>query len=70
MRASVFETTDSEILRRDKYMEKWDPIPYHWSDTHYAGPFDFAFYENDANNLNSGKVYLQAAMYDVYPASE
>ena len=61
LESEVFESTDSEILRRDLFNEKWDPNPANTGiDTVYGGPYDFLWFEKDKDN-DVGSGYLQGA---------
>jgi hypothetical protein len=58
--STVFEATDSEILRRDRF-------PDTSSDIFYSGPYDFAWYEYDKGNRADkwGNAYVQAGYYNL-----
>ena len=56
LESEVFESTDSEILRRDLYNEDNEV---------YGGPYDFLWFEKDKNNENNNYAYLQTQMYNV-----
>ena len=62
LESEVFESTDSEILRRDLFNENWDANQV---DTVYGGPYDFLWFEKDKDNdvgSNHGDfAYLQGA---------
>ena len=62
LESEVFESTDSEILRRDLFNEKWDSSA---TDTVYGGPYDFLWFEKDKKNENNNYAYLQTQMYNV-----
>ena len=57
LESEVFESTDSEILRRDLFNENWDANQV---DTVYGGPYDFLWFEKDKDN-DVGSGYLQGA---------
>ena len=56
LESEVFESTDSEILRRDLYDEDNEV---------YGGPYDFLWFEKDKKNENNNYAYLQTQMYNV-----
>ena len=58
LESEVFESTDSEILRRDLFNENWDANAR--VDTVYGGPYDFLWFEKDKDN-DVGSGYLQGA---------
>lgn len=58
---SLYDTTDSEILRRDRLWEQAGP-------KYYDGPFDFAFTEYDVHNLEGSDRTLQTVMYNGDPS--
>ena len=61
LESEVFESTDSEILRRDLFNEKWDENnANNRIDTVYGGPYDFLWFEKDKDN-DVGSGYLQGA---------
>ena len=61
LESEVFESTDSEILRRDLFNENWDANSANARvDTVYGGPYDFLWFEKDKDN-DVGSGYLQGA---------
>ena len=60
-----FSSTDSEILRPDRLMEQTDMGGT--ADKNYAGPYDFLFYRDDADNVAGGSPFLQEYSQDYIP---